>query len=137
MKRQPRQINENYYTVKGILKHDVFPELRKHGLLARLNFECCSSCASYALCEDMKKINTQNKRKKKIIGSVFYNRQDEDHFKRTGSVYLKYLSSNEDDDADALAVGMLIQTISNKFKLKVTWDGSPYKAIMVDAPDEK
>lgn len=135
MRRQPRQIHENYDIVKGALKHHIFPELRKHGLLARMNFECCSSCASYALYEDMKRINIQNNKKKKIIGSVFYNRQDEDHLKRTGIVYLKYMAANEDNDTDAVAIGMLIRTISERFNLQVTWDGTSSRAILVSVPD--
>jgi hypothetical protein len=134
MKKQP--IHNNYEIVKGTLKHDVFPELRKHGLIARLNFECCSSCASYALHEDMNRINIQENKKKKVVGSVFYNRQDEDHLKRTGIVYLKYIAVDEDTNENAREIGTLIKTISEKFKLKADWDGSPYKAIMVSAPDE-
>lgn len=133
VKTQPRRINEHYDLIKGILKHHVFPELRKNGLLARMNFECCSSCASYALCEDMKKINARQSRKKNIIGAVFYNRQDEDHLKNTGIVYLKYMAAKEDDDADAIAIGILIKKLAEKFNLKVTWDGSPFKAIMISA----
>lgn len=134
MRHKPIQIHNNYEIVKGTLKHDVFPELRKHKILARMNFECCSSCASYALCEDMKRINTQENYRK-IIGAVFYNRQDEDHLKRTGIVHLKYMAVDDDINDNAIEIGTLIKTISEKFKLKITWDGSPHKAITVSAPN--
>ena len=46
-----KKIHPNYEAVYDGIK-EAFRELRKHGLVARMDYMCCGSCASFGLAKD-------------------------------------------------------------------------------------
>lgn len=69
----------------------AFRAMRKEGLLARQNFECCSSCAGYSMAtraEEM--ISSGKKMKSEIKGCCFYHAQDNDSLVVGREFYLAY-----------------------------------------------
>ncbi len=113
---------------------DVFKELRKQGFLARAKFLCCQSCAGYELATRAEAMLTDGKN---VKGAVFWTRQDEESFWRTGRLYLSYgeihttgfgrigLSTKE--------IGKLVCNLLSKFGVSYEWNGSPDERIMVKA----
>ena len=87
----------------------AFRQLRKHGYFAKQSFWCCSSCAWSDIPED------------KVEKVVFYNKQSADGLK-TGEVYLQW-SGNGDE----------ICNIFNQCGLRVSWEGSEDKAIVIES----
>lgn len=112
--------NKNYIEYRPMIA-EVFKNLRKKGLLARMNFSCCCSCGSYEL-NDILKTN------KNKIGYVFWHHQSEESFKINGRVYL-YYGSNEDNDS--IEVGKLIVEELNINNIPCCWNGSSHDAILV------
>ena len=116
-----------YQKTRDIIKKTLFPTLRKNGFIARMNFSCCSTCASYEL--------TQVAKEKKIDSVVFYHQQDEDHFKTNGSVHLRYFSMLDDSlhPEAQREVGQKISEIAKGSGLKVDWNGLSSQCIQVTA----
>lgn len=92
--------------------NEAFKALRKAGYFARQNFWCCSSCAWADIAE------------KKAAKAVFYHSQSNERFVRGDDLYL-YWDGN----------GHEIARILEHAGLKVEWDGSPNRAIVVKLKD--
>jgi hypothetical protein len=120
--RQKMRNHPDYIPVKNIIRYKVFPILRKLGFVARMNFSCCASCASYELAQVAKERN-----KTKI---VFYHMQADESFKRSGKVCLYYFSML-DNESRKREVGIEISNIARQCGLNVTWDGNENTAIVV------
>jgi hypothetical protein len=116
-----------YIQTKEIIKTKLFPQLRKKGFIARMNFSCCSTCASYELAEVA--------REKKKDDIVFYHQQDEETFKTRGKVYLRFFSMKKDGPHD-LETGKIIAECAKQVGLKVDWDETPTTCILVTADAE-
>lgn len=116
----------NYSKTRNIIKYQLFPHLRRLGFIARMNFSCCGSCGSYELTQDAKRRN-----KKRV---VFYHRQAEDFFKLDGKVNLLYFSMDDDEEQTKIA-GDIIAEVAKYYDLKVTWDGSPTKTILLSCKE--
>lgn len=103
----------------------TFKQIRKEKILARANFWCCQSCASWAMhqqCEDAPE-------KKKPIGYVFWHNQDEARIREDGCVYLAFggLERNDSIEVGKKVVQILVQ---NGFS--VDWNESDSNRIKVD-----
>lgn len=107
----------------------VFPALRKKGIIARANFLCCSSCASYDLATQA---TAKNKR-----GWVFWHRQDEQRVMEDGGLYLKFTGSDGCSKPPKNAVSTItianevIQELRNA-GITYDWDGSTGTCIYLD-----
>ncbi len=110
----------------------AFRELRKRGLLARANYMCCQSCAGYALAQRASDLKTAGK---EIVGVVFWHRQDDEYFRRSGRLYLAYgdVETREHGPIgmDTASVGRLVVETLERHGLAVTWDGDPGRRILV------
>lgn len=82
--------------------NELFKALRKAGYIARQNFSCCGSCASYELGEILKKKGRTDEK------AVYYHRQDAEYFRNYGKVMLGW-GGNGQEIAD-LARGLGIRT---------------------------
>lgn len=100
---------------------DAFRSLRKHGIVARANFCCCSSCASYELAQMVKKTNKK--------GYVYWHRQDEQSFWKTGDLYLGFGSYV--DGHDPAHIGRIVVEALEKQALTVLWNGESSRRIKV------
>ena len=114
----------------------AFKLLRKEGLIAKQNFSCCGSCASYEIGEQAK---TRAKKFGKFPkGSVFYNRQSTESMEITGTVYLSYGAFYSRNDIkrkecfDDVEIGKLIVEKMKEVGLKTKWDGDADKCVQVD-----
>ena len=103
----------------------AFAVLRKNGFIARMNFMCCSNCASYEL--------STMAEKKGIEKIVFWHRQEEDYFQRTGKVALQYGKPNDGDDEITKKIGQEIVDVLKSVGVDVEWSGSPDDVIYVVA----
>jgi hypothetical protein len=74
----------------------AFKDIRKLGIVARVNFKCCNSCASY----DIWEMTRKNYKKKPKIGYVFWHKQNEEDLQRRGVLHLAYGTFNDFDDRD-------------------------------------
>ena len=119
MRRKHNSIHKNYNKFKPELLK-VFKELRKQGIVARTNFSCCGSCGSYELYEYIKEKNK--------LGYVFWHRQSEESFKKSGEVCLYYGALHDNDDlkvANMIVNELKIQNVDH------TWNGQTTTAIIV------
>jgi len=119
---------------------DAFKELRKEEkFIARANFMCCQSCASYDIWESARK----NYFKSRKRGYVYWHRQDEDDFWRSGTMFLAYGSFNEEKDEveddevqmksplSCKDVGVKILLALAKRGVRVEWNGEDSQRIRV------
>lgn len=94
----------------------AFVELRKAGFIARANFMCCMSCASYGLGEIA--------RERGIEKLAYWHHQDEDRLKERGQLCVRYFSMKDDDEATKV-VGQEIVEALKRNGLNVEWSGDP------------
>lgn len=113
--------NLDYHKTRAALV-EAFKELRKENLVARMNFSCCMSCASYEL--------GQMVEKKDAAGAVYWHRQDNDGFKECGELHLRYFSASG-TEAECAEIGRKVQTALGRHKIPSVWDGSPHHTIQV------
>ena len=113
------------------IRHRVqaaFGELRKIGFIARSNFSCCMSCATYELSEIAEK-----KQRNRV---AYWHHQDETRFKKDGALCIRYfyLPSKEiEGDTTSLETqtGEQIAAALRKAGLNVDWNGNPDTIIEV------
>jgi hypothetical protein len=114
----------------------AFKELRTKGLMARQAFLCCSSCASYQIAIDGKKLLDAGK---PPTGCVFYHKQDDSSMKDGRDFYLSYRQIHHHGDAgevtdignDTATVGKLVVEVLTKYGVETEWDGDPSTRIKV------
>jgi hypothetical protein len=99
---------------------EVFKEFRKRGFIARMNFKCCSTCASYDLAEMMDKDN-------KIKYAIYWHRQVSERYKESGSLDLHYFGK---DNLDTEAADIIIEELQ-KADIVFSWNGNTDKTIEV------
>jgi len=103
--------------------NNVFKAVRKQGFVARQNFSCCGGCASYELGQYLKE-HPDNR------GAIYYHRQDAERINDTLQVYIGFVVaqpdgvSDEQQDAEAVALGQLIVDSARAAGLFVEWDGT-------------
>lgn len=113
-------VENRYQTVRAALK-EIFKELRKEKVIAKMNYKCCMSCASYAIGEDLDK-------RTDMIGTVYWHRQDEDGFKERGKLMLRYF--HRDDDKCREIADLIIAKLK-AHKVPFKWDGNTSTCIQV------
>lgn len=104
----------------------AFKAIRKHGIAARMNFSCCSSCGHYDLGQKSDRF-------------VFWNRQSEDSFRVEGRGWSRYKSEIDNNLHDELnlqwegsdADACLMVTTLQKFGLDVFWRGDEGGCIQI------
>ena len=92
----------------------AFQELRKRGIYARANYQCCTSCGCAAIANDIPKDSR---------GWAFYHRQDDERRREGRSFYLTF-GSNDDDEAKSKAIGEEITEILQEHGINTSWDGN-------------
>ena len=112
----------------------AFKELRNkdNRLVAKMNYLCCQSCASYAICSDVEEKGWKRN------GYVFWHRQGNEGFRERGHVYLYFSGTEEDEDEklfekDSLWVANKVVEVLKKHEIDVEWDGNANVAILVKA----
>jgi len=100
---------------------EVFKVLRKHGFIARMNFLCCSTCASYELGE---RLNTSCD--KKFV--AYWHNQDEERYRETGHLHIRYFSKEGESIKEAgKDIIMLLKLAGVVYR----WDGNTRRTIEV------
>jgi len=110
----------------------AFAAMQRRGAVARQNFSCCSNCGHGEMWDEMRNMGANAR----IDGYAFYHMQDTESAVEGGSLYVKYGSNREGDEA-ITAVGQIIAEQLRKAGLKVQWNGSPSQAVGVVGLDWK
>lgn len=96
--------------------------LKKHGIVAKPNYWCCTTCASAALAWDTEEEG--------LKGGVYWHAQNEDDLRQGGDLYIGFVGAGY-DDAKTAAIGKLLADALAKEGLDVMWDGSPDQKVGV------
>lgn len=124
-----RQDHKNFLEMKALLTQ-AFKAIRRNKIVARQNFSCCGGCACSELGTILEKRTDQR-------GGVYYHRQDNDHLREDGVVYLGYGArpDSADDKAESEAIGREVVAALEAVGLVVTWNGDHYQRIMAALPE--
>ena len=113
---------------------EAFADLRKQGLIARVNFMCCQGCAGYAIADSVSKMPKE--KAAKVKGCVFWHHQDEEDIRERGSLYLAYgdLNTTVHGKVGLMTeeIGKMVVETLKKWGLKVEWNGDGGERISVD-----
>lgn len=127
-------------TVKIKLRK-VFEELEKQGILAKMNFSCCSNCGGYELTTIAVEKIKNGTPKEAIKGCCFYHNQDEDGWKEGHNLMLRYgdMSSTEFGNIglSTLEVGKIICSELQKENIVYDWNEDPNRCIEIHNPDRR
>lgn len=107
----------------------AFAALSDRGIIARADFECCNSCAQYALFEQER---TAWAGMAPAIGYVYFHEQATDSANDGGPLRLGHGAFAE--DGDGVGVGHLIVSVLIEHGLHPVWDGDTDLKIVVSAP---
>ncbi len=124
---EPRFSQDEVYTIRNTVGK-AFAVLRKQDFIARVNFSCCTGCASYELSEMA--------RSRKKDRAVFWHRQDDESFREGYPLHIRYFylapEGNESDTtAEETAVGEQVVAALKEQHLQIKWDGDPHYTIQV------
>lgn len=113
--------------------NEAFRLMRRAGLIARQNFKCCSNCAGYAIAEQVSAMPEH--RRKEVLGTVFYHRQDAEMLVKTGETYLAFgpigTAAHGEIGFSAETIGIRACAILKEVGLEYEWDGSEQTRILV------
>ena len=106
----------------------AFGELRKVGFLTKTNFSCCMNCAVAELGE----IADKRRRNR----AVYWHQQDETHFKKGGSLYIRFCylppkGIEGDTTRVETEIGDQVVAALAKAGLELDWNGNPNTTIRV------
>jgi hypothetical protein len=117
----------------------LFKDLRKQGIISRMNFSCCSSCGGYEITTMAQKRIDEGTPKESIRGCCFYHHQDQQGWDRNESLMLRYgdMSSEKYGDIGlpTIEVGKIITSLLDKYGVQYKWDGNPNSCIEITNPD--
>jgi len=115
----------------------AFAKLRKMGYLAKQNYMCCSNCAGHAMTEIASGMIDAGKPKDEIRGSVFYHKQDTQHLRDGGDLYIAYGEMNSQAHGEIgisnVEAGKEVLKVLNECGLETVWDYDGNKRILVKA----
>ncbi len=123
-----RRFNQDeVYSIRNAVGK-AFAALRKQGFIARVNFSCCTGCASHEL-SGMARARSKNR-------AVFWHRQDDQSFREGYPLHIRYFylapEGNESDTtAEETAVGEQVAAALKEQHLKTEWEGDPHYTIQV------
>jgi hypothetical protein len=114
----------------------AFKALSKKGLYARQNFLCCRNCAGYQLATiATKAIDKNPKKKEKILGCVFYTKQDAESYCKNKNFYLSYGPLGTEKHGEigkpTKEVGELVVKVLAENGVETEWDGDGDSRILV------
>jgi hypothetical protein len=101
----------------GISLSVPFAFMSERGIIAKENFQCCTTCGCAAIEDAIKEDGHE------FHGWCFYHAQDDEDRARGNSFYLTYGSVNNNDD-EAKKVGEQIVQILKDHNVKTEWDGN-------------
>ena len=112
----------------------AFGELRKVGFLTKTNFSCCMNCAVAELGE----IADKRRRNR----AVYWHQQDETHFKKGGSLYIRFCylppkGIEGDTTRVETEIGEQVVAALGKVGLELDWNGNPNTTIRVSGIEGK
>jgi len=130
------RINAKHQAWKLSLDRDenvrkAFSLMRKFELIARMNFWCCGTCASYAMGT---KVEEALEKGKAPVGVAYFHNQDNNHKKAGHSFHIGYGDSSINDYKGPLTtveVGELICQIFLSCGVPVKWNQDPAHRIEV------
>ena len=111
---------------------EAFKQLRKkEEIYARMNFLCCSNCATSELYRMITEEKTEYK------GVAFFHQQNNDRFKEGEDFHIGFGHKNENQEnrQKDLEVGRMIQKILEENSVVTEWEDSPLKRIEVKVED--
>lgn len=97
----------------------VFRQLRKEGYTALANYKCCNSCAWAAIDDEVRQSEK---------GYVFWHKQADDDFKKTGTLRLNF---GHDVEVMSGEVAEHVVKLLKEKGIPVEWDGNINKKIKV------
>jgi hypothetical protein len=107
----------------------AFATLRKQGVLARMDFLCCSTCGHDAMDRDALAMVANGRR---IKGYAFYHAQDAQVLEEHGKVHIGYdYVANPSGSSTAEHIGRLIVETCTAAGLTCEWNGDSNKRILV------
>ena len=115
-----------YYYETRPLVLKAFRRLRRLGFVAKPNFLCCGTCASYRAFEIAKETGKTS--------VVWWHRQDEKNYRECGQLFLGFGHMDDvDDSTDGLGnqVGLVIAKALADVGLKIEWNGNSQRRICV------
>ena len=101
----------------------AFMELRQTGLICRMGFRCCMSCATAEL-EPMLQ-------KRGLSAAVYFHRQDDESFRDGHDLHIRHAPLDGDDTEAWKALGYQVVSALEAQGLTVEWDGDIYNTIVV------
>lgn len=108
----------------GISLSVPFAFMGERGIIAKENFQCCTTCGCAAIEDTIKEDGRE------FYGWCFYHAQDNEDRAHGDSFYLTYGSVNNDDEM-AKKVGEQIVQILKNHNIKTEWDGDTSQRIKV------
>lgn len=116
---------------------EVFPKLRKEGMICRANFSCCQSCGGYEIAEYVTKM--MEKERAKVMGTVFWHRQDEEGLQETGDMCLAFGQIGTQKFGDigltTVEVGTMLVNELTKAGVDWEWNGTEDERVRVMVQD--
>jgi hypothetical protein len=103
---------------------EAFALLEARGVLARMDFTCCSSCGHYEVADEVTPGTSPD-------GYAFFHQQDTEAMLTGRGVHLAYGSFKGDDDASAAAVARTLVEVLETAGLEPEWDGSANSRVLV------
>jgi len=121
---------------KKVALRAAFKDMRKAGLMARMNYMCCQNCAGYAMTTEAVKRIDAGTPQEDIKGCVFYHNQDNANLERDRKFYLAYGNMDSTEygtiGLPTETVGQIVVEILDKYDIKTEWDGNASSRIFVD-----
>jgi len=120
--------------------NQAFKALRKYGLVAKQNYQCCMGCACGAITEDAEKLVDQGKR---VTGGVYYHKQAGDNLRAGKEFYVGFgvITSDKHGKLGTTdeEIGRLVVEEFTRAGLRVQWSGNVNTSILVQPgePDPK
>lgn len=101
----------------------AFKTLRRSGLICRMAFKCCMSCACAELEPMLKKSGKR--------AAVYFHRQDDASFRDGYELHIRYAPLDGEDIPAWKALGQEVVEALKEQGLVVEWDGDVYNTIVV------
>lgn len=120
----------------------VFQGLRRRGIVAKQNYECCQSCGGAAITQEIEnRIKAGKLVKEEVVGCCFYHAQDAASLRTRKTFHLAYgpveSSLYGEIGKHNADVGRIICEELARWGVKYDWDGNGMRRIEVNSADAK
>jgi len=126
-----RRLTEDQLRTGKAMLASAFKEMRKYGILARQNFQCCMGCACQALWTEMKETPGRYR------GAVYYHKQDGERLRNGIDFCIGFGVEDHGDtdngEADVL-IGIIAKMALEKAGLIVSWNYTHTEKLTVRFP---